>query len=184
MGKCYDAVSAELGAWLCSQKVFFVATAPLAQDGHINCSPKGSDTFRVLNEREVAYLDLTGSGVETIAHIQENGRIILMFCAFDGPPKVVRLHGRAQVVYPAHPEFAHLSALFPAFIGSRAIIRVTLERISDSCGYAVPRFDFVQERTGLESWSRTKGEAGLASYREEKNRESLDGLPGYANGES
>src|SRR5471032_457987 len=102
MGRLYDTLSTDLQAWLGQQKVFFVATAPLAAGGHINCSPKGGDVFRVLNEREVAYLDLTGSGIETVAHIQENRRIVIMFCAFDGPPKIVRLHGNAKVVYPSH----------------------------------------------------------------------------------
>src|SRR5688500_17237464 len=104
MGKLYDVISPELHAWIRRQNVFFIATAPLSSEGSINCSPKGGDTFRVLGEREVAYLDLTGSGIETIAHVQENGRIVVMFCAFEGVPKIVRLHGKATVVYPGQPE--------------------------------------------------------------------------------
>ncbi len=125
MGKTYDSLSRELRTWLKKQKLFFVATAPLAREGHVNCSPKGGDTFRILNEREVAYLDLTGSGIETVAHIQENKRIVIMFCAFDGPPKIVRLHGHAEVVYPSHRDFPSLRSLFPEYPGVRDIIRVT-----------------------------------------------------------
>ena len=118
--------------------MFFVATAPLAPDGLINCSPKGMDTFRILGPREVAYLDLTGSGIETVAHSRENGRIVFMFCAFEGPPKIVRLHGTSEVHFPGSPQYDSLSSLFPVHIGSRSIIRARLTRISDSCGYAVP----------------------------------------------
>ena len=113
MGKTYDGLSPELAAWLAAQQMFCVATAPLAADGHVNCSPKGRDTFRVLGEHEVAYLDLTGSGIETIAHLQENGRIVLMFCAFAGPPKIVRLHGRGRAIYPGGAEFERLAPQFP-----------------------------------------------------------------------
>ena len=108
MGKLFESLNTEMVAWLGQQKVFFVATAPLAGDGHVNCSPKGGDTFRVIAEQEVAYLDLTGSGIETTAHLQENRRIVLMFCAFNGPPKIVRLHGVGEVLYPDHPEFDQL----------------------------------------------------------------------------
>src|SRR6266481_3043098 len=108
MGKLYESLRPELADWLAEQKVFFVATAPLAHDGHVNCSPKGGDTFRILSEREVAYLDLTGSGIETVAHLQENGRIVIMFCALSGPPKIVRLHGIGEAIYPSHPDFVRL----------------------------------------------------------------------------
>jgi len=182
MGKHYDVLGAELQSWLARQRVFFVATAPLNRDGHINCSPKGGDTFRVLGEREVAYLDLTGSGVETIAHIQENGRIVIMFCAFDGPPKIVRLHGVGEVIYPAHDSYPALRARFAPHDGARAIVRVKLGRISDSCGYAVPFFDFSAPRDALDRWTESKGADGLVAYRAQKNRESIDGLPGYKDG--
>lgn len=181
MGKSYDILDSELRRWLALQKVFFVASAPLDRDGHINCSPKGGDTFRVLGEREVAYLDLTGSGVETIAHIQENGRIVIMFCAFDGPPKIVRLHGFAEVIYPNHDSFPELRGSFAPHTGARAIIRVKLDRISDSCGFAVPLFDFSAPRDTLDRWAEKKGEDGLVEYRDQKNRASIDGLPGYNN---
>ena len=177
MGKHYDALSSELQSWLALQKIFFVATAPLSGDGHINCSPKGCDTFRVLGEREVAYMDLTGSGVETIAHIQENGRIVIMFCAFEGPPKIVRLHGTGEVVYPSHDAYGALLAHFDPHDGARAIVRVRLSRISDSCGHAVPFFDFSAHRDTLDRWTESKGAEGLIAYRAQKNRESIDAIP-------
>lgn len=182
MGKHYDVLDSELQSWLAHQRLFFVASAPMDRDGHINCSPKGGDTFRVLGKREVAYLDLTGSGIETIAHLQENGRIVIMFCAFDGPPKIVRLHGIGEVIYPSHASYAALRAGFPPHAGARAIVRVKLNRISDSCGSAVPLFDFSAPRETLDRWTEKKGADGLIAYRAQKNHESIDGLPGYKNG--
>jgi hypothetical protein len=179
MGKTYTSIFPELSDWLAQQKVFFVATAPLAQEGQVNCSPKGCDTFRILGEHEVAYLDLTGSGIETVAHLQENGRIVLMFCAFSGPPKIVRLHGKGVVIYPDHPDFSRLQSFFPGHAGVRAIIQVTVERISDSCGHGVPLMSFVAHRDLIEKWSASKGPQGLAEYRATKNRASIDGIPGY-----
>jgi hypothetical protein len=178
MGKLYDATTPELAGWLSQQRVFFVATAPLAADGLINCSPKGTDSFRVLGPREVAYLDLTGSGIETVAHLRENQRIVFMFCAFAGPPKIVRLHGTGEVITTASPDYPKLRAIFPDCPGGRAIIRVRLMRISDSCGYAVPRYDYAGERDTLVRWAESKGTDGLRQYRDEKNAHSLDGLPG------
>lgn len=180
MGKAVDSITPELRLWLLEQKIFFVATAPLAPEGHLNCSPKGGDTFRVLNDREVAYLDLTGSGIETAAHIQQNGRIVLMFCAFSGPPRIVRLHGRGQVLYPQHPDFARLHCHFPDHPGVRTIIRISLDRVSESCGHGVPLMDFVARRDLIEKWCTTKGPEGLAAYRSAKNRTSIDGLPGFS----
>lgn len=179
MGKLHDSLTPQLAGWLAQQVVFFVATAPLAAEGHINCSPKGGDTFRVLTERQVAYLDLTGSGIETAAHLQENGRIVLMFCAFTGPPKIVRLHGKGEVIYPGHPEFADLNTRFPEHPAARTILRITLTRVSDSCGYGVPLMDFVAHRDQLDKWANAKGPQGLAEYRRAKNRASIDGLTGY-----
>jgi len=181
MGKCYDSLSPDLVSWVAQQKIFFVATAPLLADGHVNCSPKGSDTFRILNEHEVAYLDLTGSGIETVSHVQENGRIVIMFCAFEGSPKIVRLHGRGEVVYPGQPNYSGLSRQFPAHRGARAVIHVTITRISDSCGYGVPLFDFVGNRDVLDRWAEQKGPEGLAAYRRQKNDLSIDEIPGYKN---
>jgi hypothetical protein len=182
MGKAYEAISDTLADWIGRQHIFFVATAPLAAEGLINCSPKGMDSFRILGPREVAYVDLTGSGVETIAHARENGRIVFMFCAFEGPPKIVRLHGTSEVLLEGMPEYELLRPLFPEYPGRRAIVRARLVRVSDSCGYAVPRYDYVAERDTLTRWSEAKGVEGLARYRAEKNSLSLDGLPGLAPG--
>lgn len=178
MGQSYDAITPELSNWLQRQRIFFVATAPLAGDGLINCSPKGMDTFRILGPRDVAYIDLTGSGVETIAHSRENGRIVFMFCAFEGPPKIVRLHGRSEVIPADSKEFQAVASLFPAYPGRRAIIRGLLTRISDSCGFGVPRYDYAGDRDTLVRWSASKGPEQLRQYRRRKNARSLDDLPG------
>ena len=178
MGKVYDDISPELAAWLGQQRMFFVASAPLDAGGFVNCSPKGLDSFRILGPREVAYLDLTGSGVETIAHLRENGRIVFMFCAFDGSPKIVRLHGIARVAEAGTAEHEELRSHFGDHPGIRAIIRASVTRVSDSCGYAVPRYEFTSERDTLTRWAEAKGEAGLEHYRRKKNVLSIDGLPG------
>lgn len=179
MGKIYEMIDAGLEEWMRRQNVFFVATAPLSADGHVNCSPKGGDTFRVTGPREAVYLDLTGSGAETIAHVQENGRIVIMFCGFEGAPKIVRLHGMAGVLYPGDPEFGRYGALFGPRAGGRAIVRVSVTRVSDSCGYAVPRLDFVGQRDVLDKWAEKKSPAELEAYRAAKNSKSIDGLPGH-----
>lgn len=178
MAKIFDGITPELRQWLREQRVFFVATAPLAAEGHVNCSPKGGDTFRVLGPREVAYADLTGSGIETVSHLRENGRVVLMFCAFTGAPKILRLHGRGEVVRPEEPEFAGLRAHFPALIGLRAIIRVDVTRVADSCGFAVPVYDFVAPRDILDQHATKLGPTGLTDYRAKRNAVSIDGLPG------
>jgi pyridoxamine 5'-phosphate oxidase-like protein len=178
MGKSYDGITPELSQWIERQHMFFVATAPLAHDGLINCSPKGMDTFRILGPREVAYLDLTGSGIETVAHSRENGRIVFMFCAFEGPPQIVRLHGTAEVCGLGSAQYDALSSLFPAYVGSRAIVRAHLTRISDSCGFGVPQYRHVGARNTLIRWSESKGPDALTQYRQTKNTRSLDGLPG------
>jgi hypothetical protein len=178
VGKTYDEITPELADWVRQQRIFFVATAPLSASGLVNCSPKGMDTFRILGPREVAYLDLTGSGVESVAHVQENGRIVLMFCAFTGPPNIVRLHGNGEVLVPGTSDFQKLQANFPEYPGARAIVRVRLTRIGDSCGYALPRFEYKGERDALLNWCQSKGPDGLAQYRRQKNAHSLDGLAG------
>src|SRR5687768_12594575 len=178
MGKVHDEIGPALAAWIQKQRMFFVATAPLAADGLINCSPKGMDSFRILGAREVAYVDLTGSGVETIAHLRENGRIVFMFCAFEGPPKIVRLHGTSDVFSLGSPQYDLLSSLFPPYPGRRAIVRARLARISDSCGYAVPQYRYSGDRDTLIRWSESKGQEGLTQYRHAKNARSLDGLSG------
>lgn len=178
MGKLYDAIDDRLAAFLGEQKMFFVATAPLAPHGHLNLSPKGQDSFRILDARTVAYLDLTGSGVETVAHVRENGRIVMLFCAFEGPPKIVRLHGTAEAFEPSDAEFERLAALFPPRPSTRCVVRVRLDRISDSCGYGVPLYRYEAERSQLDDWADRKGAAGIARYRAENNAHSIDGLPG------
>ena len=178
MDKVYQGITPKLGDWIAQQHMFFVATAPLSADGFVNCSPKGLDTFRVLGSREIAYLDLTGSGVETIAHLRENRRIVFMFCAFDGPPKIVRLHGEGEVVTPQHSDYPLLLEHFQDYPGARAIIRARITRISDSCGFSVPLYDYVGQRDTLVRFAEKKGEAGLAEYRRANNAASLDGLAG------
>ncbi|UUO06846.1 pyridoxamine 5'-phosphate oxidase family protein [Blastopirellula sp. J2-11] len=181
MGKIYETIDDRVSQFIARQKLFFVATAPLAADGLINLSPKGLDSFRILDEKTVAYLDLTGSGVETIAHAKENGRITVMFCAFDGPPNILRLYGQAEVLEPDHADFASLRELFPHMPGTRSIIRVHVRRIADTCGYAVPKYEFVEDRTQLIDYSVAKGPDGMVEYRRQKNTTSLDGLPGLDN---
>jgi hypothetical protein len=178
MGRTYDSIDDGLAAFLRAQHVFFVGTAPRADDGHVNVSPKGLNGFAILDPRTVAYLDLTGSGVETIAHVRENGRITLLFCALEGAPRIVRLHGRGRVVAADEPGYAALSARFPAHPGARAVIVVGLDRIADSCGWGVPRYRYEGERSQLLDWATRKGDEGLATYRAEWNASSLDGLPG------
>ena len=185
MGKTFDVIEEGLALWLMEQPVFFVATAPLGADGLLNCSPKGNRSeFLVLGERTVAYLDQTGSGVETIAHLQENGRIVVMFCAFAGPPRIVRLHGMGRSVVVDSPEFAGLSGKFPggAGVGARSIIVVDVVRIADSCGYGVPLMTFDRHRPTMDQWSSRKGTEGIRQYWKEKNRSSLDDLPGLPPG--
>lgn len=178
MGKVYEQIDEKLADWIQEQHMFFVSTAPRSDEGLINCSPKGLDTFRILDEQTVAYLDLTGSGVETIAHLKENGRIVIMFCAFAGAPNIVRLHGKGSVLEPTHPDFANLLPLFPDLPGVRSIIRVAVQRVSDSCGFAVPRYTYATDRDALLKFAENKGPDGLIAYRAQKNARSLDGLPG------
>lgn len=178
MGKIYDSLTPPLQEWLAAQSMFFVATGPLAAGGLLNCSPKGTHSFRVLGPSTVAYHDLTGSGIETVAHLKENGRIVLMFCSFADAPKIVRLHGRGTVVERDAPEFAALAGHFPPHPGSRTIIVVEVTRISDSCGFGVPVLSFVRDRDTLERSCEKKGPVELTDYRRRKNAASLDGLPG------
>jgi hypothetical protein len=178
MGKSYDAIDGRLRLWVEAQHVFFVATAPLSPDGHINVSPKGMrDTFRVVDDHTVAWLDLTGSGAETIAHLRENGRIVVMFCSFEGPPKVLRLHGIGRVVTPDDDDWAAQSAGFGDHPGARAVIVVDVTRIADSCGFAVPTLTFTAERDLLDRNNEHRGEKALTDYRATKNAASIDGLP-------
>ena len=180
MGRTHEAIDERLAEFLGRQHVFFVATAPLSADGHVNVSPKGLDSFRILDGRTVAFLDLVGSGVETVAHLKENGRITLMFCAFEGPPQVVRLHGRGEVIEPGHAEFEALRSLFPDHPGVRSVVRVRCERVSGSCGFGVPLSRFEGHRSQLTDWAGRQGPEKLAEYQRRKNAVSIDGLPGVS----
>lgn len=155
--------------------MFFTATAP--QQGRINVSPKGGDTLRILDERRVAYLDITGSGNETAAHIIDNGRLTLMFCSFEDQPLILRLYGRGEVIAKTHDEWVALLALFPRIAGMRQIVRLHIESVQTSCGYAVPLYDYRGERDTYPRWAEKKGAAGIVEYQEQKNRMSIDGLP-------
>ena len=178
MGRTYDKLDKRLRGWIADQRMFFVATAPSGPSGHVNLSPKGhADTFALLDGRTVAYLNLTGSGAETVAHLGDNGRITLMFCAFSGPPRILRLYGQGRVVAAGDDHWEDLAARFPARRGARAVVVVEVERIADSCGYAVPLYDYAGERDLLDQWTARKDDAALAAYRAQRNRRSIDGLP-------
>ena len=177
MSNLLPEINPDLAVWLESQPVFFVATAPLASTGHVNCSPKGGTCLKVLGPRRVVYQETTGSGVETIAHLRENGRIVLMFCAFQGDPKIVRLHGRGEVIRLGHHDFEGLHRLFPVRAGTRSYIQIDLTRVSDSCGFGVPLMTFQAPRDILEKWSNSRGPTGIAEYQRRKNARSIDGLP-------
>jgi Pyridoxamine 5'-phosphate oxidase len=179
MGRVLDAITDELAAFIAAQRVFFVATAP-TDGGHVNLSPKGLDTFTVLDPNTVAYLDLTGSGVETVAHLRENGRITIMFCAFDGNPNIVRLYGHGEVLPTGGPEADSLLPRFGTYPGARSVIRVGVDRVSTSCGYGVPLLQYDGERDQLTTWADRRGPEGLVEYRGEKNAVSIDGLPGLS----
>ena len=187
MGREYELIDDHWRGWIARQPLFFVGSAPLAGDGHVNVSPKGpGGSLRVLDDHTVAYLDVVGSGAETIAHLRENGRIVVMFCAFEGPPKILRLHGRGEVVTPGDDRFGALLArcefeeLGPPE-ARRAIVVVHVNRVADSCGYGVPLMEYVGERPHHDAWAqkkmRTRGSDALLDYQREKNSVSLDGLP-------
>jgi hypothetical protein len=180
MGRIYDTVDDDLAAWLHAQPVFFVGTAPSGTGGHVNVSPKGYDTFRVLGPTTVAYLDLTGSGIETVAHLADNGRITLLFCAFSGPPKLVRLQGTGHTVAHGDDGFDELAGRFPPMEGARAVVVAELDRIATSCGYSVPVMELVEERPTLKEWAERRGPDGMVEYWGQRNRTSIDGLPGLA----
>lgn len=177
MGSANDAISPEAADFIRAQRMFFVASAPLSADGHVNLSPKGLDTFRIMDNRTVAYLDFAGSGAETIAHLRENGRMTVMFCAFDGGPKILRLYGRGEALEPGTPAFAALRPSFAPEHDPRSIIRLTVSRVAMSCGYGVPLYEYVGERSELTDWCTRKGPDGIRDYQRKKNAVSLDGLP-------
>ena len=184
MGQVHERIDGRLRAFIERQHVFFVATAPSGPGGHVNVSPKGvGGTFAVLDEHTVAYADVTASGAETIAHLRENGRITIMFCAFEGPPNIVRLHGRGRFVTLYDEGFDELLTRFDGGLdesrGVRAAVVVDVERVSDSCGYGVPLMSYEGERDLLPAYMARKGVDGRADYRRRKNRTSIDGLPAF-----
>ena len=177
MGKIFDALDEQLCDWISQQQMFFVASAALAADTLINCSPKGIDSFRVIDAQRVAYLDLVGSGAETIAHVRENGRLCIMFCAFEGAPKILRLQGQAQIHLPDSEAYADLRVHFADVPGARSIIELQVQRIADSCGFGVPQYSYQGQREQLTKWAAKQGPEKLRSYQAEHNQRSIDGLP-------
>lgn len=177
MGKFSETILGHHKKFIEYQKLFFVATAPLAASGHINLSPKGSDSFRVLSDKRVAYMDIVGSGNETSAHILENGRITFMFCAFDGPPNILRLYGKGRTVLPNDAEWTEVAAHFELKMAIRQIIVADINLVQTSCGYSVPLYEYAGERDHADKWAANKGREGLEVYKVEKNMISLDGLP-------
>lgn len=180
MAKVYGSISGRIRDFVDKQHVFFVATSPLAADGHVNVSPRGlKGTFGVLDEHTFAWVDTSGSGSETIAHLRENGRVVAMFCAFEGPPNIVRFHGTGRVVTIYDEEYDELASRFDEVPGARAVVVVDVERISDACGYGVPLMSFERERELLPRYFGRRGVEGSADYRRRKNRTSIDGLPAF-----
>lgn len=175
MAKQYSSISPDHEKFITAQKLFFVATA--AHDGRVNVSPKGMDSLRMLSPNRVAWLSVTGSGNETAAHLRQVNRITLMFCAFEGEPKILRLYGSARVIHPRDAQWAGLAALFPAHPGARQVIDVTVDLVQTSCGMAVPFFDYVGEREQLNAWAVKKGTEGIHNYWKDRNQVSLDGQP-------
>lgn len=175
MGKQYSSINPDHSQFIATQKLFFVATA--AHDGRVNVSPKGMDSLRILSPNRVAWLSVTGSGNETAAHLLQVNRITLMFCAFEGDPKILRLYGSARVIHPRDPQWSDLAALFPAHPGARQVIEVAVDLVQTSCGMAVPFFDYVGEREQLNDWARKKGVEGVHHYWKDRNQLSLDGQP-------
>lgn len=178
MADAKSTIDDKTAEFISRQKMFFVATAPLAQDGRVNLSPRGLDSLRVLNSGQVAWADFVGSGIETIAHLRENGRIVVMFCAFEGAPGIVRLHGTGRAIEAADAEFEEWIGHFPERNGVRAVIVVDCERVSRTCGFGVPLMSFEGDREELPRWCEKKGDDGLIDYQRRKNAVSLDGLPG------
>jgi hypothetical protein len=170
----YEQLNEKLIDFIRQQHVYFVASA--ASKGRVNCSPKGMDTLRVLNEKNVAYLDLTGSGAETAAHIRADGRLTMMFCSFGERPLILRLYGRGEIVRPTDPAWGDLKPHFPEILGQRQIIVLHIESAQTSCGFSIPKMQFVEERGDLVRWAEKKGPGGLVEYRQKKNARSIDGL--------
>ena len=185
MGKVYDRIDDRVREWVANQKMFFVATAPLSGEGLVNLSPKGLDTFRILDDHTVAYMDFGGSGIETVSHVRENGRIVIMMCAFEGPPLIFRFHGTGEVVTPADDAYEGLVQHFDrSQVGIRAIIKINVARISDSCGYGVPLYEFQNHRDTPVRYIERKGAVAVRQYIKDNNAKSLDGLPGMTDAEA
>ena len=174
MSNFFNKLSKRQQTFINEQKIFFVATAP--KEGRINLSPKGMDSLIVFNERRVLWLNVTGSGNETAAHVLENKRITLMFCAFEGAPNIVRIYGTAKAIHPSDIEWKELISLFPTIPGARQIFDVAIESVQTSCGMSVPYFDYKGEREDLNDWASSKGKDGIANYWKEKNQKSIDGI--------
>lgn len=177
MGKEHEYISDDDRAFIEGQRMFFVCTAPLSAEGHINLSPKGFDCFRILSSTRAGYLDITGSGNETSAQLLENGRITFMFCAFDGPPKILRLYGKGKTILPGDEEWNGLSKQFTVLPATRQIIVADIFMVKTSCGFGVPLYKHTGERDHAFKWAEKKGENGLEEYKKEKNMVSMDGLP-------
>ncbi|QJD85511.1 pyridoxamine 5'-phosphate oxidase family protein [Cohnella herbarum] len=177
MGKQFTALLPVHEEFIAKQRIFFVGSAPLSSEGHVNLSPKGYDSMRILSPNRAAYLDMTGSGNETSAHIRENGRVTIMFCAFEGPPNILRLYGTGTVVLPGSPEWETLYPLFEPLPGARQIIMIDFDKVQTSCGYSIPFMEYAGERETLQRWSVQQGEEGLKQYWQNKNTHSIDGLP-------
>lgn len=175
MAKQYPEITDDLRQFIEAQKIFFVGTA--AADGRVNISPKGMDTFRVVNKNQVMWLNLTGSGNETSAHVQENPRMTIMFSAFEGKPMILRLYGRAQVIHRKDAEWQNAVLLFPSLPGSRQIFSLSVDLVQISCGFGVPFFEYSGEREQLNNWAKKKGEKGIEEYWAQKNQASIDGIP-------
>ncbi|BAY15792.1 pyridoxamine 5'-phosphate oxidase-related FMN-binding protein [Anabaenopsis circularis NIES-21] len=177
MAKLFDSITEELQEFIAAQNLFFVGTAPLSATGHVNLSPKGLDCLRILSPHKVAYLDLTGSGNETSAHLQENGRITFMFCAFTEPARILRLYGQGHVILPSYPDWDSVYSVFPPLPGTRQIIVADIEIVQSSCGFGVPLYEYQGQRQTLVNWAAKKGEQGVREYQQQKNSISIDGLP-------
>ncbi len=177
MGRIYEAITEPLERFVTEQPMFFVATAPLANDGRVNLSPKGMDTLRVIDTNTIAYVDFVGSGAETIAHLRDNGRITILWCSFGSTPRIVRAYGRGIHLLPDHPDFAGLATGFPDYVAVRSIIRVRVDRLADSCGYGVPEMELIGQRSRMAEWGTAKSAEELIVYQREKNSVSIDGLP-------
>jgi hypothetical protein len=177
MAKFFETILDSHKDFIEKQKIFFTASAPLSANGHVNLSPKGIDSFRVLSPTRVAYMDIIGSGNETSAHLIENSRITIMFCAFDGPPNILRLYGNGYTVLPHNSEWQQLSPLFKLQLATRQIIVADIHKVQTSCGFSVPLYEYLGERDQATKWAEHKGADGLELYKTEKNRVSMDGLP-------